>query len=345
VEALESRTCKSPARVAAGFTLIEGLVVVSIIGLLVALTLPAVQAARESARRSQCANNLKQIGLALHGYEASNQSYPLNWRKPRVDPERGGPFVIAARPYSALTRLLPYLDNQPLFASINFSVETFPTHIPGSAFPFPQNATAFATSVAGFLCPSDGVSAGHDCNYRGNYGIGPHIYTSTETYDSGVGFYTFPGVLGPAAFPDGLSHTVAYSERIRGSGVSVAPSPARDFGDLMVLPSCFDRDADYALQCCRLASSKDFPHYRYAGTTWFFGDYGAAAYNHAQEPNGRIPDAIATDPWLGIATARSFHNHGVNALMGDGSVRWVNDSIARSVWRALGTRNWDEVVE
>jgi prepilin-type N-terminal cleavage/methylation domain-containing protein/prepilin-type processing-associated H-X9-DG protein len=327
-----------------GFTLIELLTVVSIIGLLIALALPAVQASREAARRAQCANNLKQIGLALNSYEASNRSYPLNWRDPRVDPNLGRPFYVNGRPYSALTRLLPYLDQQPLFASINFNVETFPVDNSFS-FPFPQNLTAFRTEVGVFLCPSDGISSDHGCNYRGNYGIGPHVHTSRETYDSGVGFYTFPGVLGPESFPDGLSHTAAYGERLRGTETSGAPSAARDFGDIMVMPLCIDRDGDYALQCCRLASSKNFPFYRGAGFTWFFGDFACAAYNHAQEPNGRIPDAIAAGPWVGVATARSLHPGGVNSLMGDGSVRFVKDSIARSVWRGLGTRNGDELVE
>ena len=195
------------------FTLIESIVVISIIGLLIALLLPAVQSARETARSAQCANNLKQIGLALHNYEASYRSFPLNWRNPRVDPTRGYPWYIAGCPYSALTRLLPYLDQQSLFASINFSVETFPNN-DASGFPYPQNQTAFATNLAIYLCPSDaaGTPTPYGCSYRGNYGVGPSVSTTQETYDSGNGFYTFPGVLGAQFFPDGLSHTVAYSD-------------------------------------------------------------------------------------------------------------------------------------
>ena len=120
-----------------GFTLIEMLVAVSIIGLLVTLTVPAVQSSREAARRVRCANNLKQIGLALHSYEAANNSFPLNWREPRVDPVLGYPFHVGGQPYSALTRLLPYLDQQPLYASINFSVETYPSDL---HLPFPLSA-------------------------------------------------------------------------------------------------------------------------------------------------------------------------------------------------------------
>jgi len=329
-----------------GFTLIELVVVVSIIGLLIALLLPAVQSSREAARRSQCMNNLRQIGLALHSYETSYRSFPLNWRNPRVDPARGHPFYISGRPYSALTRLLPNLDQQPLFASINFSVETYPND-DGSNFPFPQNTTAFQANISLFVCPSDGATSEvpSGCNYRGNYGIGPSISPTQEAYDSGNGFYTFPGVLGPYAFPDGLSHTAAYSERLLGTGGGINVVPMRDFGQIQVMIYCITRDADTALRCCQLASTNGFPAYRAAGFTWFYGDFECAAYNHAQEPNGRIPDAITAGTWWGIATARSLHPGGVNTLMGDGAVRFTRESIARNVWRGLGTRNGDELVE
>ena len=330
-----------------GFTLIEALVVASIIGLLIALVLPAVQSAREAARRMQCENNLKQIGIALHSYEAANRSFPLNWRDPRVDPVLGYPWYVAARPFSALTRLLPYLEQQALFASINFSVETFPSD-DQSDFPFPQNLTAYATRLAVYLCPSDGASSPthHGCNYRGNYGIGPGISTNQQTFDSGNGFYSFPGVLGTESFPDGLAHTVAFSERLRGTGQRGGLDAARDFGEILVMMYCVNRDADYALACCQLASTQGFPAHRNAGFTWFFGDFECTAYNHAQEPNGRIPDAITggVDP-TGIVTARSLHWGGVNSLMADGSVRFVKETVARKVWRGLGTRNGDELVE
>jgi prepilin-type N-terminal cleavage/methylation domain-containing protein/prepilin-type processing-associated H-X9-DG protein len=325
-----------------GFTMIELLVVISIIGLLIALALPAIQASRESARRSQCANNLKQIGLALHNYESTNKSFPLNWMISRVDPVRGYPWYIGGHPYSAMTRILPFLEQPSLYASINFAVETYPDTTLNANF------TAYATNIAGFLCPSDGASTPtlHGSNYRGNYGIGPRNTTNRESYDSGNGFYSFPGVLGPYSFPDGLSHTVAYSERLRGTGGGDSVVPGRDFGNIAVMISCIDRDADYALACCRLAGTKGFPSSRQAGFTWFFGDFECTAYNHAQEPNGRIPDAIYGPYGLaGIVTARSFHPGGVNSLMADGSARFVKESIARAAWRGLGTRNGDELVE
>ena len=145
-----------------------------------------------------------------------------------------------------------------------------------------------------YLCPTNAeqTPTPYGCNYRGCYGVGPFGHASQENYDSGNGFYTFPGVLGPQSFPDGLSHTVAYSERLRGTGPERRPGPgtARDFGDIFVMPYCTDRDADYALICCQLAAARKFPAFRMGGFTWFFGDFSCTAYCHAQEPNGRIPD-------------------------------------------------------
>ncbi len=333
---------KTPTSVRRGFTLIELLVVISIIGLLIALVLPAVQSAREAARRAQCANNLKQIGLALHNYESTHRSFPLNWGELRRSPDQSG--LVYSRHYAALTRMLPYLDQSSLHASINFEVETFPDNS-ALDFPYSQNYTAFLTTLAVCLCPSDGVSAPHGNNYRGNNGLGPHPATTRETYDSGNGFYNYPTVLGTHSFPDGLSHTVAYSERLRGTGEAGDIVPERDFSELNAVRFCETRDADYALECCRLAAAKGFPEYRTAGSTWFYGDFQCGVYTHAQEPNGQIPDAIAGTGYYGIVTARSHHPGGVNSLMGDGGVRFVKETIARKVWRGLGTRNGDELVE
>jgi len=344
--ACRHRTDGCWARPRSGLTLIELLVVVSIIGLLITLTLPAMQSSREAARRSQCANKLKQIGLALHSYEAANHSFPLNMSDYRVAPERGHPWYVGGRRLSALTRILGDLDQQPLFSSINFQVENYPAD-GHSAFQYPQNQTAYETRLEVYLCPTDGISGptAHGCNYRGNYGLGPHVGTSARTFDSGNGFYSFPGVLGPYSFPDGLAHTVAYSERLRGTGSGHGLSPSRDVGDIAVMTYCTDHDADYALSCARLASARDFPSDRMSGSSWFFGDYGCTAYNHAQEPNGPIPDAQVWGTHWGITTARSLHRGGVNSLMADGAVRFVGDGITRKVWRALGTRNGGELVE
>jgi len=329
-----------------GFTLIEALVVVAILGILASMLLPAVQAARESARRAQCANNLKQIGIALHQYHANHASFPQEFN----DLKRSGypgPPAFSFHMTSALARLLPYLDQHPLFTSVNFEIEVWPEAIPP---PQPPNRTAYETTLEVFLCPSDGspFPPAHGNNYRGNFGVGPAFNQTAESPDSGNGFFTFPQILRASSFPDGLSHTAAFSERLRGTGEHGGPGrPERDFGDLSIDRFAPNRDADSALAWCRVAAAQpDFPRYVEGGSTWLYSTRITTIYCHAQEPNGPIPDASPRPPGAnGIATARSWHRGGVNVLMGDGSTRFVSDSITRPVWRALGTRNGRELVE
>ena len=324
----------------AGFTLIETLVSISIVGVLIGLLLPAVQSAREEARRMRCENNLKQIGIALQNYHGTYNTFPINIAA--YGPTWG--FKAPMRHFSALTRLLPLLDEQVLFSAINYDVEW----LSDENFQYPANLTAYQTTLSGFLCPSDGSDfpKAHGCNYRGNYGVGPFVSRSIETPDSGNGFYTFPRVTDAAMFTDGLSHTVVYSERLRGSGPG-GRSFERDFGSLDDnCPYGPLHTADYALDCCRLAAARDFPKSTRAGYSWFFGDWMCTGYCHAQEPNGMVPDAVLVyGESTGVVTARSWHRGGVNVLMGDGSTRFVSESIQRRVWRALATRDGGELVE
>ena len=153
-----------------GFTLIELLVVIAIIAVLIALLLPAVQSAREAARRTQCVNNLKQLGLALHNYGSSYGAFPIgrsvfpNWT--------AGPTPYS---YSPFAMLLPFVEQSPLYASINFNLPSGTAYQAG-------NTTALATAVAGFLCPTDPqqVPQGEaGTNYRFSEG-------TTIAYESGA---------------------------------------------------------------------------------------------------------------------------------------------------------------
>ena len=331
----------------AGLTLIEALVVVGILGVLAGLLLPAVQSAREAARRARCASNLRQIGIALHSYHDVNQCFPEQFTTyhRQVEP----PPVVPHQFISAHVRLLSHLGYEPLYSAVNFQVEPWPEPTPGPC-DYPANLTVFDTSLDVFLCPSDGVSSSssHGNNYRGNAGVGPAWIISGEQSDSGNGFFTSPGPTRAASFPDGLSHTVAFGERLRGSGGTGRAAVERDFGDLGPYPYAAERDANFALGWCRVAARSGlFPEFTGAGATWFISDKMYTYYSHAQEPNGAIPDSLnyVYNPAWGVATARSWHPGGVNALMGDGSIRFVSERIERDVWRGLGTRNGGELIE
>lgn len=330
-----------------GFTLIEMLVVIGIIGILAGLLIPAVQSAREAARKIQCGNNLRQIGIALSAYESAMECFPVDVNDLRNvpvtrDPRRFGP----AQPLSCLTRLLPFMEQTPLYDSINYSRELYP---PADLFPDPVHITAYTTTVQAFLCPSDSLAGSGSNSYRGNVGVGPSVAVSAEAPDSGNGFFFFPGYATTASFPDGLSHTAAFSERLRGTGDLNHARPERDMSTVDRLPHCLERDADHALVCCRAAaaSPSSFPAFVQAGFTWLFARRMYTTYCHAQEPNGLIADAassVLTHGW-GVTTARSWHRGGVNVLMGDGSTRFVSEHVQRNVWRALGSRNGGELVE
>jgi prepilin-type N-terminal cleavage/methylation domain-containing protein len=326
-----------------GLTLIELLVVIGIMALLIGLLLPAVQEARESARRAACANNLRQIGLAVQGYHNDFHCYPppnTNAVRPR---HYSGLFSIHAR-------VLPYLEKRALYNAINFAVGSAPPESPGApsgtwpaeAAANALNATVFESRIAIFLCPSDaGPFEETGGNYRGNTGVGPEGNSGVEYPDSANGLFPEVEFVTMARVPDGLSHTAAFSERIRGSGIEASPIPERDY---FSMPASVPT-ADRLLAACRAASSRN--RFVYGGRWWFWSGRERTLYNHAQVPNGRIPDclAFAMRPASGMATARSWHPGGVNVLMGDNSLRFVSEPIDRAVWRGLGSRNGRELVD
>jgi prepilin-type N-terminal cleavage/methylation domain-containing protein/prepilin-type processing-associated H-X9-DG protein len=322
----------------AGFTLIELLVVVGIIGVLAGLSLPAVQAAREAARRAQCGNNLRQIGLALAGYNASHDCYPINGNN------TGDRFnrIVYYGFYSMQCRILPFLDGTPIYNGINFATGTGPANEALDTSINVFNATCISTRVAVFLCPSDSVIGSWAGNsYRGNIGLGPGYTTCPEWPDSDNGFFLQYSLSRPSYIVDGLSHTAAFSERLTGSGGIGALVPQRDFWLSKVNNLV---SADQTIQTCRIsARAGDEQGLSGAGSGWFWCDRVHAQYTHAQTPNGPVPDCLSGP--FGMATARSWHPGGVNVLMGDGSVRFARDSVSQAVWRSLGTRNGGELVD
>jgi prepilin-type N-terminal cleavage/methylation domain-containing protein/prepilin-type processing-associated H-X9-DG protein len=196
-----------PAR--RGFTLIELLVVIAIISVLIALLLPAVQAAREAARRIQCVNNLKQIGLALHGYHDANNTFPA-----------GGWIAVFGQPATNSMNMgwsasvLPYLEQSAVYVGLNFSF----------AYNVAVNSTAAYTVLAVYLCPSEPRKtywnqapgppadpfASADADYGGMYG--PRALGSGFTNNPPAGAMIFSQCIGLAQFTDGASQTIAVGE-------------------------------------------------------------------------------------------------------------------------------------
>ena len=332
-----------------GFTLIELLTTIGIIGILIALLLPAVQAARESARRLQCRNNLRQIGLALHGYHGDWDCFPLGSTRPFVPPI---PWLDYFSPHA---RLLPYLDQPAVYGAINFDVSTKPPLVPGSGPNFlgPDqvalnaiNTTAIQVRLFVFLCPSDASPLNDPGNnYRANTGVGYSYTPGPGRTDSGNGLLPERTLTSMSRVPDGLSHTAAFSERLRGSGQSGHPVPHRDSYLLEFGPY----EADSLMQACQYASAASHRDYGFVfgGSWWFWRGRESTHYTHTQSPNGLIPDCTfgAMPSAVGMMTARGTHPGGVNTLMGDGSVRFVANGVELLVWRALGTRNGGEIVD
>jgi prepilin-type N-terminal cleavage/methylation domain-containing protein len=324
-----------------GFSLVEFLVVTGILSLLIALLLPAVQAAREAARRASCSNNLRQLGLATHSYLQDWTCFP-----PNVLGHGTGSWNF----YSIHARILLYLEKRTLYNAINFSIRTYPEtwNIP---LGWPNwieinavNTTVRESSIALFLCPSDGGAfAATGNNYRGNVGVGPNYAMSAKFRDSGNGLLPELGLTSPSRTIDGLSHTALFSERLRGSNASI-PNPRRDTFNLEV-PVLV---ADQLIQGSRAAARPNNPLiYNEHGRHWFWVGRERTLYNHAQSPNGPVPDGLYANSLTarGMATARSNHPGGVNLVMGDGSLRFASDTISQAVWRGLGTRNGGELTE
>lgn len=337
---LVSRPADAPGRQRDGsrraFSLVELLVVAAVIGLLAALILPAVQSSREAARRVGCTNHLKQIGLALQSYSARHEFYPAVCSR-----SSAGPAVYSAHAYSPLARLLPELDQVPLYNSTNLDP------IATSAGALWANRTVMLTAVATFVCPSEPSVAEPGfarTNYRFNLGPGPWSAAGDPKEASWDGPFTVHRFYRPADFRDGLSQTVGASERLQGDWTQDRYSP----GDyrLTNVQNRGPLTIAWARAVCA-AAPPALPHESRGGESWFLSGYHFTNYNHCEPPNAPSPDcslfAFTEDiHWRtlheGVFTARSAHPGGVNTLRMDGGVAFVRDGVGLPLWRALATR-------
>jgi len=303
-----------------GFTLIELLVVIAIIAVLIALLLPAVQQAREAARRSQCKNNLKQLGLALHNYHDTHNVFPPG------DINAGGydggwlPAGEQARNHTAYLFLLPYIDQASIYNNINFSLATGASDSArdGNAGPWGGGGYQAATEykIGLLLCPSDPYSPGPYTSttspyavrraYRTSYGLVYPVYTTATT--SSWGAYT------TMARKSAFGHNGAARFRDITDGSS---------NTMVMMETPLEKD-----------SSTRGPFWAAFVTT-----AGITAYDYKiNRP------ASATNPKTNYATAGSEHVGGCHVLLGDGGVRFLSENIDMTTQRALASIANGEVV-
>lgn len=321
-----------------GFTLIELTVVVAIIGILLAILLPAVQAARERVRQSQCSNQLRQLGLALSNYTSTFGFFPFGVGG---DGDRRADSASYAsdrhRRFSTHTQLLPFLERQELFAQLDFTVSPFYPDLSGD----PDRVTGFGPNelpaqqrLALFLCPSDATETGRPW--------GPTSYRTCTGSDwsgrTGNGLFGQRIMRRPADVRDGLSHVAAISERLLGSGDRNRIDLQRDlFGDGA------DNWTESSLGdwCGSLdvATARTLPlHDVNGGMTWLEGNMNWTRYNHMLPPGGASCKNQIT--WSGVVmSATSHHRGGVNLLFAGGATRFISQHIDRQLWGDLGNLN------
>ena len=318
------------ARCRLGFTLIELLVVIAIIAVLLALLLPAVQKVREAASRTKCQNNLKQLGLAMHGYHDVYYSFPsgyLNRVSPRTPTVPG--FLFR---WSEQAQITPFVEQGNLYSSLDLTIPLY-SDTAGHVFPINQPGVAYPVPL--FLCPSDSARqidpAFGPTNYAGCLGSGANGGTRTEA--DGV-FYNnsktrFADIL------DGTSNTALMSEQILGPG---GTAPAGTPPDVRLYYASIRARQPVDDAFCAAATT--FLGDR--GSRWADGEVQYGLYDQHYPPNVRQWDCIATE--FSWKPARSRHDNGVNLLLADGSVRFVSNAVNPVTWQAVGSRAGGEVV-
>lgn len=310
----------------AGFTLVELMVTLGVVAILISLLLPAVQSAREAARRIGCQDNLKQLTQACHQFANSQGGLPGRTAV-KVLPDKRLSYL------SIHYQVLLYMDGQNLYHSINSDVPCFSLQdLTGS------NATSATTVVGVFLCPSDGASSRlpfAPTSYRGNLGLAEMKVMRQDPLmvtDAREGMFGWPGQ--PLAMvSDGLSNTIAFSEKPIATG---ADGEYSRFTDWFVARDPWTAD-EWVRTCSSTTPSAPKLD---AGHTWLISGGAYTNFYTITTPNSAVPDCGATNSnGTGVFTARSYHPGGVNASMGDGSVRWFSSNTDVALWRRLGTRN------
>ena len=308
------------SRRARGFTLIELLVVIAIIAVLIALLLPAVQQARESARRTQCKNHLKQFGLALHNYHDTHLVFPpgvvRRYYTPPAWPACGGSWCTSMLSWG--TRVLPYLDQAPLYTQVDWDIE------PGMTAGNVNQDRLRQKTIPAFRCPSDPGRGSSTAFAPSNY-----MVCIGDTVRDRQQNATWRGLLdtnsnsGIRDVTDGTSNVMVLSEIRVGHPKDQTQNPS-------------------AAGVCPAPGAISNPSN--AGYSWMYANVAPSyAFNTMNPPNSNLPECALNSDYVHGA-ARSHHTGGVHALLVDGSVRFVGDNLDLTTWRRLGNKNDGAVV-
>lgn len=337
-----------------GFTLIELLVVIAIIGLLIALLLPAVQSAREAARRMQCNNNLKQIGLALHSYENTHGAFPPAGKS--TDYTSNPPNAQFVDGVGILPRLLPYVEALTTYNAINFSMDY--NHVSGANF------TGYSAVISVFLCPSANrePSGGRDAIDPADpaatqagigYGVTDYAALCATTIDP------LGRTGGPCSTPIAIyRNCLMRTDGLLKQGMTRLAEVTDGLSQTMVVTEDGGRDARFISAYSEsyvtpaLTLARPVPPGQRRFWRWAEPDgaiVSSTAINNKATPSHENSQYPASGSTTGNSAGAndeifSFHPGGVNALMGDGSVRFVKEGMNIVIQRSLITPKGGEVV-
>lgn len=309
------------------FTLVELLVVIAIIGVLVALLLPAVQSAREAARRNSCSNNLKQISLAMHNFESQFKQLPA------------GEYAQAGY-LSAHAFLANFFEQSGVYNQLDLTKGPFDV----------PNSTAARGQPKFLVCPSDPLPGKSELMSWTNYHSNCGTWVRLTGWDGvfGPSKRTIGGAMGPgpirfSEISDGLSNTAAFSEVVNGVGSAKSPNSRFDCYTFPGFPSGTAQAIRTQFQN-RSWQTSEVPWtgtWRWRGYPWTEGSPWRTWYNHLLGPNQTcwVPSG---DFWQIVSTAASYHPNGVSLAMCDGSVRFVPNNVDADIWTGVGTRGGGE---